>query len=46
MYSHKQSYKTQNMKTYLNAITTALTMLRISSFKQAKCCNTCPLENF
>ena len=47
MHLDKQCYKNQCEKpTYLSAITTALAMLAISSFKQAKCCNICPLENF
>ena len=36
--------KTRIGITYLKAITTALTTLAISSFKQAKCCNICPLR--
>ena len=45
-YVDKKSLKIRLQKIYLNAITTALTTLVISSLKQTKCCNICPLENF
>ena len=40
------SIKIRIQKTCLNTVTTALTTLYVSSFKQSKCCSICPLENF
>ena len=42
MHLHKQWYKNQNTKTYLNYSYNNT----ICSFKQAKFCNVCPIENF
>ena len=45
MHLDKQHYKNQNMKNQPQRYNYSSNNA-ISSFKQAKCCKTCPLENF
>ena len=45
MHLHKYRYKNQNTKNLPQHYNYSSNNA-ISSFKQAKCCNTCPLENF
>ena len=44
MHLHKKHYKNQNMKNQLQFHNYSSNNAT-SSFKQAKCCNICPLEN-